>query len=471
MDRLSAPLQESILTLIALDDGQGKIASGMLSSRDFDETYRDVASRILKYRKKYGKAPGLAHLDDLMDDVIGNNKHKQHQRYMRTLQGIISNAEGLNAGFVLNRIEEFKRKQRLKSAILEAGDLYQHGGEGFIDNVEGVLRKALKPHEDSLSVGTFLNDRTKALSFLDKVNNAYQTGISEFDKRGFGPTPGQLLVYMAATGMGKSWFCIQMGRECLMQNARVLHVTLEMSEDKVIQRYFQNLFAISKRSETFDITKLKFDEYGRVRDLKTKSTKTRMSLDSPDIHHYLMRKMKTWGTRLGRLIVKGFPSGTLTVTGLEAYIEMLEFQFGYIPNVLIVDYPDLMKIDKNDLRVATGRTIVDLRGLMQAKNLAGICPTQTNRKGWDASTVKSSMISEDASKLYTADMSATYSRTEQEKKMGLARLTVNKCRDDEAGYSIIITQNYAAGQFVLQSARMSPDYWSMVKPKEGEDEE
>jgi len=464
-DRISIPLQESVLTLIATNDNEGRIASGMLTYRDFDDNYRDIVARIQKFRKRHGKAPGVEHLSDLMDDVIGNVGNKRYKQYMRTLQGIVELSENLNASYVLSRVEEFSKRQRIKTALIQASELYQHGGEGFIDNVEDTLRAALKPMPDTMDAGTFFNDKVRALGFLDRIHNNYRTGIPEFDMRGLGPTPGEMFMFMAPKGEGKSWFAIQMGRECLMQKAKVLHVTLEMSEDRVAQRYFQNFFALGKRTETFYVHEFVKDELNRIGDIKKRRYKIKMSLEDPNIQPYLLRKMKTWGTRLERLVIKGFPAKSLTISKLEAYIDMLEMQHKFIPNVLIVDYPDLLYMDKKDPRISLGWTIEELRGLFQRRNLAGICPTQTNRSGWDATTVKGSMVAEDASKFKTADMIVIQSRTKQEKAMGLARLYVEKNRDDEDGYTVAITQNYKTGQYVLQSNRMDNTYYDLLKTR------
>src|SRR4051812_34606844 len=98
-NKLSGPLQESVLTLLATNDKEGAIAANLLTSKVFDEDYRDVAKRIFMFRKENGKAPGVAHLDDLLDEVLDNADHKKHRTFVRILDGILSNAESLNAKY------------------------------------------------------------------------------------------------------------------------------------------------------------------------------------------------------------------------------------------------------------------------------------------------------------------------------------------------------------------------------------
>jgi len=327
----------------------------------------------------------------------------------------------------------------------------------------------LKPETLSLDKGLRLSE-ARALNFLSSLKADYLTGIPELDKVQIGPTYGELLMLMAPKGVGKSWWCVDLGRKCIMQGARVLHVTLEMSEDRVAQRYYQNFFALGKRKEKFQIVEFELDRNEKLAGFEKHKHKVRMSLDSPRIERYLHRKQRNWGTKLGKLMIKGFPTKSLSIPKLEAYLDSLEMNEKFIPNVLIIDYPDLMWLDKKDMRVSIGWTVEEIRGLLQKRHLCGIAPTQTNRKGWDAATVKGSMVADDASKFRTADQILIYSRTPAEAALGLARLYVEKNRNDKDDFFVIISQNYLTGQFVLSSVGMSSTYQDLLGT-ENEDED
>ena len=117
--KLTASLQESVLTLICTNDEEGAIASGIIDPDLFEPPYNDIAEKALGYRRKFGKAPGLAHLDDLFDHILSNPKHKQARLYQQILGGIIDQAKGLNAKYVLSRTNDFLQ-QNLPAAVLEA---------------------------------------------------------------------------------------------------------------------------------------------------------------------------------------------------------------------------------------------------------------------------------------------------------------------------------------------------------------
>ena len=473
-ERLSSSLQESVLTLVATNDAEGRIASGILKPEFFDDDYRDIATRVLAYQRKNGKAPGKAHLDDLLDDVLGNPKHKKREHYLRVLEGIYSQAASLNAKYVFSRVSEFARVQSLKAAWFASADVLQAGNEGAADEVEALWFKALKARDQGMDAGTFLSDRSKALAFLDKTNNAYRLGIPALDRVGCGPEPGKILLFIAPKGFGKSWFGIHGARQCLFQRAKVVHVTLEMPIDEVIQRYYQNLFAIPKRGDKYDVSKFEFDDLKRLSGIYTKKLSPKISLNDKKIRSYLNERIEDWGVQFDRLVVQEFPSGSLTVERLDAYLDYLELTRNFVANVLVLDYPDLMHIKSADnLRIEIGRIFVNLRGLFKRRNIAGICMTQGNRESLNATTVKSKMVSEDVSKLFTSDKIVIYSQTEEEKARGLARLRVNNNRGDEDGFNVLISQSYTSGQFVLDSVRMRSQkrYWDLIGPKKKDSEE
>jgi replicative DNA helicase len=154
---------------------------------------------------------------------------------------------------------------------------------------------------------------------------------------------------------------------------------------------------------------------------------------------------------------------------LRAYLDGLERFHKIIPDVIILDYPDLMDIDGNQLRVDTGKIYKDLRGIAVSKNLAMVVASQGNRTSASAKMVTDSMVAEDYSKIATADNVLTYSQTPQEHKLGLARLFVSNGRNDEDKFVVLISQSYTTGQFCLDSALMSSAYEAKLngQPEEG----
>lgn len=467
--QLTSSLQEAVLAVLAFDEKFGALIAAQVTPENFDGLFHEVAGPVLNYRQKYGKAPGYAHLEDLFQRGKLDPSDRKAQALRRVLVNLAAVANSVNAEYVVSRTQDHVRDQKLKAALLEANERYLQGGDGAVSDVEGILHNALRFRSATLDAGTFLNQVDKSSLFQEKQEAALAPlNIPELDRYQIGLHAKRMLLYIAPKNTGKSWFCIHCGRQALINQMRVVHVSCEMYEDEVLDRYYQNFFGIATFPDAYQRATLEFDELERLTGFKMKRSKPRLDFTDPNIRKILRGKVGHWGTRFSRLVIKAFPSGQLTLNGLRGYLDYLETTQKFIPNVLIVDYPDLMKFDRRDFRLSLGALFVDLRGLAAERNLALVTPTQSGRDSIGAARNKSSNVSEDISKVFTADTVLTYSQTEAEGRLNLGRITVDHARKAPKGSVILLAQSYATGQYVLQSAGMSSAYWDKLKAVTGD---
>ena len=196
-----------------------------------------------------------------------------------------------------------------------------------------------------------------------------------------------------------------------------------------------------------------------------RSLKLAQTLKRPRVYDKGMRQRIANKMRKLRLpvLVKEFPTGHLTIPGLEAYLDQLERYDGFIPDVLIVDYADLFNIESSRVREDTGKIYKDLRGLGVDRELAVITASQSNRLGEDAKKLTLKHLAEDYTKAATSDMIVTYSQTTVEKELGLGRLWIAKNRDNEDGQTFTISHALGMGQFVIDCAVADSQYWSLLE--------
>lgn len=470
-DQLTTSLQESILTLIVFSDTHGAAVASIVTPELFEPPYRDIAARALEYRVRYGKAPGKSHVDDLFDHVLEDPKNKLANTYRRLLSAMVELSANINGEYVASRTTEFVRRQSLKAGVLRAADRYRVGGDDLAEDVERILLDTIRDNTQKLDPGLFLNERKRSLGFLDHVNDGFATGIKELDRWQLIPQRKELDLFLAPMKKGKTWRLVHYGKQCFLQRGKVCHISLEMSEDKVAQRYYQNLFAMAKRPDEFTRTIFEFDSLKRLEGFRTEKARPTLNLKDPDIRRQLGKKLDEWGMRLGDLLIKQFPTKALTVAKLRSYLDSLDTVHHFTPDMLIIDYPDLMYTDPKNPRLGLGRIMEELRGIAVERNLSLVAAKQVNREGIKAGKVMEYHVAEDISAIATADLITTYSQTSDEKILGLARLFVAAARNDEDKFNILITQNYKTGQFVLDSTLMTSRYWDQLKEKVGRLEE
>lgn len=470
--RLSGSLQESVLTLICMDDGPGALAANIIDPALFEEPYDDIARRAIEFRRQYKKAPGEAHLDDIFDHVIDNPKHKKHKLYQLILGQIVQLADTIKPDYVLARISKFMRAQNINASLLKAVERIELGGDDATDEAETILHEALRFKPQGIERGRYLSDTTAVAFLSDYGTPDYVLGIPELDRRGIGLYKGDAMGFLAPKGKGKTTACVHVGVVALQQSASVLHISLEMEDKQVLPKYYRRLFAIGRTREKHFRTNLVVDDLNRVIGLKPRQVIPQLALTDRDIESKVAAKIARFGPRLGRLHFKSFPSSRLTIGQLTAFLDNLEMSDGFVPDVLILDYPKLMKLDRRqDLRIGLGLMMEELRGLCGERRMAGFFPMQSNREGEDIPLITGKHIGEDYSLGQTVDALLTYNQTKAEHRLGLARISVEKARGQPDGYVILITQDYDTGQFVLGSAYMPNDYFNLVKDLAGDQED
>lgn len=469
-DRLSSSLSESILTALAFSED--KLASVLvaLDPKLFEEPYDDIAARIIEYRSRFGKAPGREHIDDIFDHVLGNPRDRRQQLYTRLLMGLIEQAEGLNLKYVVDRVSTFVRKQTLKTAIIEASDvlMQQQSSDDAADQIESILSKAMNHRLDEYDAGLFM-DSANALSFLEDDQDDYLSmGIPALDDRRLCPVRGELIILMAPRKIGKSWWGVNLVKRANIQHWKVAYISLEMSQEKVMGRLFQSFYGIAKREESYERLEMDIDK-GQLVGLELRRKRPRRNLGQRNIHEYFRNEQRTRKSALHNVLVKDFPTGSLTVRKLEAYLDQIEAQHRFVPDLLIIDYPDLMYYNPHYKDDEINRIYEELRGLGKKRNMAVATPTQGNRETEGARMGRTGQVAGTIGKIATCDVCLILARTKEEKALGLARIFAAAGRGDEDGFTVLMSQDLHTGQFVLKSVRMSESkYFDMLKDKVGE---
>lgn len=459
-ERLSGALQENVLTVLCFDKLNSPLVRAAVGDyRTFESTvFREVAKHAIDFIDLYKKPIG-DHLPDYLEDILKGSDERKAKTYERLLINLGESRETVNAAYVVDSLQKFVRQQNLKASLVAATEAME---DGRIDLCEVEMQRGLSSQVVTFSPGFNMSNADSVQALLeDSEEPGFHLMIPEFDKRGIFPRRKELLMFIAPRGKGKSWFATHCAKAALLQRWSVLVVTLEMSEKRYAVRVLQSFFSVSQREASVRVSRFITDSDGQLTDLVYEMLDS-PSLTDEDTRVNLGRRVKREFRRRKPLMVKQFPTGGLDLMQLEAYLDGLERFEGWTPDLLIVDYPDLMKHDAKNKRIELGQLIEGIRGICVRRNIAGVVPSQGNRASETATTVTQDQAAEDISKVATADVVITYSQTRAERKLGLARLLADKVRNGEDKVSVLISQAYAVGQFCLDSVRLNDDYWDIV---------
>ena len=474
-DYFSGALQENLLTLLAYDDENGKVVSNMLDSELMEGDYREIAEKCIAYWRQYNEAP-KEHTADLFSDILEDPHNRRANAFKRILSSMAQLAESVNTTYVLEQLRQFTRMQKLKSAIISSAEKLSSRQQLAISEVEDIWNDLLHSRDIQFDAGITLMDVDKVLAYLQYQFSEFDIGIPILDRRGVVPYRSAVMLFLAPPGYGKSWLLVHTGRRAHLRRKKVVHISLEMREELVAERYYQSLFSIPRREQDVEVTTFDMDDdrlIGLEKDIVTPDFyfRDKHGVFNDVVRDELFARIEHFGTRFKDIIIKGFPPRSLTANGIRAFLDNLEVTQKFIPDLLILDYIGIMRTDERNHRISLGRAFEDFRAICVERNIAGVTAQQVSKEGSGSQFVRRTGVAEDWSLIGTADQIVTYSCTDAEARLGLARLYVDKARSEMDRYGVLISQAYKLGQFVLDSMLLPHEYFDVLKDAEEEKDE
>lgn len=464
-EQLDGVDQENILTLLATNDEFCKVVvSNVALDLWSNEFMREVAVQCKNYIQEYGKAPGVNHLRDLLASALDPEDKKDSKAAAKAelLGGILDNIErlvetGYNPEYVVNCLQKFVRKQELKKVVVS---IYEAAESGNIEDADKAIDHYRQTSYTRFSPGLRLANYVRTIDSDKRNLPAFTLGIPSLDKLYIAPTKKELFMFMAPPKRGKTHFGIHCVKQALLQRQRVLLVTLEVHPEIMASRLLQSFFAMTRNEANVYAPKLERDSRGRVRAISLEPAVERLALTSKKGQTRLRRafgltkggSVEEHVARVSRdLIIQGFPTGQLRMKDLEGYLDSLVAYEKFQPDVVVLDYPDLMYVDPRNYRLNLGLLNKDLRGMAVDRNFALVAMSQSNRASVSKRTITETDAAEDFSKVAISDVVLTYSQIPAEREMHVARIFVAAARNARDKFAVYIAQSYDTGQFCTES--------------------
>ena len=448
---LGGSLEENVLCALTWSDTLAPHIAISVSSADFSiQTYRSIARGALDYLTQYHR-PAKTHLSDVLENEL---RRGPDGKFMGDVIDQMQRlAPHLNEDYVRSSLDRFVEVQRLIHAVNDASDLLR---DDKLEEAREILRAPTLPKDKP---GVWLRDTDEWLRFLREEDDVelFSTGIDVLDEHGVRPARGELMALLAASGMGKSWFLVQLSKHNVIgYRKNVLFVTLENSTDVTLQRFTQAFLALTRdEAKHIDVGifhRPEHDDPTWVPHIGPREFEALHQLP----WHELASRLKPYQSR-GQLLIKHFATGTLTIGTLSAFLDSLEQSEEFRPDLVVLDYLTLMHMDARDYRISIGRTAQQLRGLAAMRNCAVVTVLQANREAAGKRLVYGTHTAEDWSLIGTCDTFLTYSQTMHERELHVARVLVYKARNSADKWIAFITQAYEIGQFCLDSVYMTAD--------------
>lgn len=471
MDKISQALQQNLVTLLVHSNEYGKLIAQRVPLEYFENEYRTIAEVATRYWKKYKEAPGEAHIGDDLASILEDRENKRRPTIQRMLVSMIELYPVLNVNYTMNSINEFIETQEIKSALMNSYEKVNQGGELTNQEIKDIWTDIIRVKHDNFHMGMQMTEITKLMNFLEYQTTEFLTGIGVFDKAQIVPIRRKVMLFIAPSGKGKTWFLCNVGKKALMSRRKVLFISLEMDEEEIVQRMYQSLFAVSKREATTDCAYFTLNDLKRLDDIKFKKVKAEFTFNSETLKEELEMRLIQHQRIISNFVVKRFEPRSVTVKDIEAYIDNLEMSNDFIPDMIILDYMGRIKTKIEHHRLNLGTELEEFRGLMIRRNTAGVTAMQVNREGSKAGEVGSMHVAEDVSFVNTSDNILTQSMTELEEKLGICRVRNTKARSEVANITALVARNIALGQYCVQSVPFEKERHKELMKDFGDEED
>lgn len=327
--------------------------------------------------------------------------------------------------YLIDKVTEYMIRAQLaevgEMAISEAtreGDVEMANVAGAVNKLFGMIAGGVVGAKKEYLLAD-AGARIRENPILAKIG----TGLRALDRvLGGGLGDGELGIVMSPTGYGKSFFLNTVGTFALYAQKKVIHVTLELSCQKALRRY---------------------------ESLITKQTKHELFAHSDRAARKLARARRL--TAPADVRVEERPTRGLTVDELRALITQVSVGEGFEPDMLVVDYADIMRptpYSKDEKGYEMLATIYErLRGLAQEFDIPIWTGSQATRKSMGHEIITVADIAGAFAKAQIADVVIAICRTTQELRASKGRFFVGKNRDNPAYKVIPFEEDFDRARF------------------------
>ena len=388
-----------------------------------------IIGHILSFMEKHTHFPRMNELKLFI---------KSGEDFDKLLEIMNYDSSEYDRDFILGELEEFYRKSLLLNCQIEMRENMSKPTNTLQDFPDRIRESLAFTFDTQLGL-SLLDDEDKVYNSFNSNDKIFPTGISALDhilNGGLGEKTLNLI--MAPVNLGKSLCLCGLSVNFLKQNKKVLYISLEMSEQKIMERILANLLD-ENINELKNISKEKF---------KAKLSKIKSALKSDF-------KVVQYGAR------------TLNSNKIRSILKEYEIKKKFKPDILVVDYLGIM-IPNNKTNDSNTNSIMknvseELRAVGVEYGFPVLSAIQTNRGGFNNMQLELTDVSQGISIQEASDLTLSLAQTDEMKAAGKYKMSVLKSRYGLNGFNFYIGVDY--NHMKIYDVDESQDLSQVITPK------
>lgn len=342
---------------------------------------------IVDYNQQFKDVPDAVVLKILLEQ-LKDDKVKEVCLFEFSL---IENSN-INLNYFKEASSKFCKNQKIRKAIEASVDLLS------IDDYEKIRKLVIDAtlFETKKDLGHFYENLDERFKNSRKF---HKTGYPALDAIIAGWGFGELSIVAGKPSVGKTFFLINFLKKSMDAGLNCLYYTLELNDKIIGKRLDSTICGIS------------------INDLDKRETEAKEI-----INKYLEKNNN-------RAIIKSYPTKKASVVTLENHIDSLMRIENFKPDIIYVDYADLLRPLRNsEKRFELASVYEDLRAMATELDLPVVSATQINRTGADASYVTMEFLAEAYEKAAISDIILGATRKLSGEDMNFGNLFIAKNR-------------------------------------------
>ena len=356
-------LETTILSQLLHNEDYCRKAIPFLKEEYFhEETEKILYNTIQDHLNDYNTLPTTEILSITINQSVWKNQEEVFDNVMEYIDNLNDNE--IDNEWLLDNTEKFCQEKSVYNAIMESIQIIDGKDKDKTTGaIPEILSKALSVSFDNHIGHDWIEDFSERYDFYHKIENRVPFDLEYLNLITKGGLPQKTLsCILAGTGVGKSLAMCHFAASNLMDNKKVLYITLEMAEERIAERIDANLLDVSLK-DLEDLTKPSYiRKVERIRD-KTE----------------------------GRLIIKEYPTATAGAGHFRHLMNELRLKRNFVPDIVYIDYLNIcssmrLKYGANVNSYTYIKSIAEeIRGLAVEKNIPIVTATQTTRSGFSNS--------------------------------------------------------------------------------------
>lgn len=455
METISQRLQDAFVILAITDDQFLKICRHSVKiNYFFSPIVQSIVKLCYTYFDHFKEAPKQHFQDELARFLAEKEEDSVIDEYLTYIQKL-NEVELPAKGYILSRFNQFIRSSELKQAAIQFAKLV---ASDELDKAQNIMMQALKSGIYTEEIGVVYPNENPTYYVKDHAEKILSSGWPSLDvflRRGLCRT--DLICILGGAKGKKSWSMVHLGKLALTNGLKVLHITQELSAEDTEQRYDRAIGCLVREKEPQVITFKYFDEQ------RNRTINQQILCQSVWNKEEVLKCRKTIERLGGKLIIKKYPIGTCTVEEIERYLDYLETFEGFIPDVVINDYPEKMKLPIGEhRRDGIHNVYINMKRIAEERQQLWLTVSQVPRYALRKSLLDKDDFAEDIRKLEDVDLVIAISHNRTQAQMNQMQAFVLANRHGLDTFGCHYTFQLDAGQLVVSS-------WTM-KPEEEEEE-